>query len=80
MAEHSQAAAYQITVRGRIDPEWVQSFQGRVLKFDGESTLLSSPAADQAALRGLLCCLWDFNVTILSVVWVPSTEPCEEGG
>ena len=30
-------------------------------------TTLTIPVADQAALRGLLCKLWDLNLTLISV-------------
>ena len=30
-------------------------------------TTLAGPVADQAALRGMLCQLWDLNLTVISV-------------
>jgi hypothetical protein len=43
----------------RITFEWAD---------DGSpSTTLTGPVADQAALRGLLCALWDLNLTLISV-------------
>jgi len=31
-------------------------------------TTLTGPVADQAALRGILCKLWDLNLTLISIV------------
>jgi hypothetical protein len=50
------------------------------LRGDQESairTTLSGAVADQAALRGLLCRLWDLNLTIVSVQRI---ERGEQGG
>lgn len=64
---------YQVKVRGKLDRGWVQNFQGITTDFDGETTTLNGIPADQSSIRGLLCYLWDFNVTVLSVILV-STE------
>jgi hypothetical protein len=63
---------YQVEVQGKLDPDWMHEFQGITTEFDGETTTLKAIVADQSALRGLLCYLWDFNLTILSVVRVHS--------
>ena len=60
-------ATYQVTVQGRLAPDWTRYYQGISSVFDGEVTTLSGIRADQSALRGLLCYLWDFNLTVLSV-------------
>jgi hypothetical protein len=63
---------YEIRVRGELDRDWQQWFDDLVvtLTYAGEqppTTTLTGPVADQAALRGILCRLWDLNLTLLSV-------------
>ena len=57
----------QIKTRGSLDPDWLICFDGLSAVFDGEISAVSGVFADQAALRGLLNCLWDLNLTVLSV-------------
>ncbi len=63
----ARPAIYRITVRGRLDANWLPYFAGLTLTYEGELTTLTGPIADQAALRGLLCWLWNLNLTLLSV-------------
>mgnify|MGYP001826307122 FL=1 len=44
---------------------------------DPSRTTLAGAVADQAALRGLLCRLWDLNLTVVSVQRI---ERGEQGG
>jgi hypothetical protein len=65
------AAHYQIAVEGELDPGWAESFSGMTIvseSIDGLSfSTLTGPVADQAALRGMLCKLWDLNLTLITV-------------
>jgi hypothetical protein len=66
--------AYRIRVRGRLDGAWADWFDGLALAFEGGgdgSTILTTVALDQAALRGLLGRLWDLNLALLSVSPLP---------
>jgi hypothetical protein len=61
---------YQITLEGRLDNRWADWFDGLAItsqKQDGNITVLTGPVADQAALRGLLNQIWDFNLAIIAV-------------
>ena len=63
---------YEIRVRGELDRGWEDWFNGLsvTLGYTGEqrlTTTLVGPVADQAALRGMLCKLWDLNLTLISV-------------
>jgi hypothetical protein len=60
----------EVKVQGTLDQAWIQNFQGMTTAFDGEITTLNGIIADQSALRGLLCTLWDFNLAIISVILV----------
>jgi hypothetical protein len=63
---------YEIQVQGELDPGWKLWFNGLDVTRTcaGEqppTTTLTGPVADQAALRGLLCKLWDLNLTLIFV-------------
>jgi hypothetical protein len=63
---------YEIRVRGELDRDWQQWFDGLDVTpaAAGEhpsTTILVGPVADQAALRGMLCKLWDLNLTLISL-------------
>jgi hypothetical protein len=64
-------AVYEIQVQGELDQSWQAYFNGFFIEFanTGESstTTLIAPVVDQPALRGLLCKLWDLNLTLISV-------------
>ncbi len=71
-SHNDQRAVYEIQVRGELDQGWRQWFNGLAITFSHTSdqssvTTLTGPVADQAALRGMLCKLWDLNLTLISV-------------
>jgi hypothetical protein len=59
-------ATYQIKVLGELDASWTACF-GLTVQFDGETTTLTGPVLDQAALRGIACRLWDLNLTLIAL-------------
>ncbi len=61
---------WEIKVKGALDPQWAAWFNGMMVTFDGSVTTLTGPVVDQAALRGILCKLWDLNLTLISVAQV----------
>jgi hypothetical protein len=70
---------YEIQVQGELDRGWEECFDGLAvtLKYATEqppTTTLVAPVADQAALRGMLCKLWDLNLTLISVRRVEGEE------
>ncbi len=71
-------AVYRITLQGRLDESWSGWFDGMAVAFEGENTCLSGPVADQSALRGILCKLWDLNLVLISVRRVEN--PGSRGG
>jgi len=62
---------YQIRVQGKLDDRWPDWFSGLAVTAENGignpsvTTLVGS--IDQAALRGILCKLWDLNLTLISV-------------
>jgi hypothetical protein len=75
------AEDYQIKVRGRLDARWSDWLSGMAITCeignDGlPVTAMTGAVADQAALRGILCKLWDLNLVLISVtpVEIGSTD------
>jgi hypothetical protein len=61
---------YQIILEGHLDGRWADWFEGLTMatrRVNGDITILAGPVADQAALRGLLNQIWDFNLTLISL-------------
>ena len=76
-------ALYEIQVQGELDPAWEASFSGLAVTLTGggeqpPTTTLTGPVADQAALRGMLCRLWDLNLTLVSVRRIEADDKKEE--
>ena len=68
---------YQITVEGYLDEGWSAWFSDMTITCDSHSaagpiTTLTGPVSDQAALRGLLCKLWDLSLTLTTVGLLPA--------
>lgn len=64
--------AYRIRVEGWLDQDWLDWLGGPDVALErvagGEpATILTTALLDQAALRGLLCRLWDLNLVLVSV-------------
>jgi hypothetical protein len=73
----SKQDAYQIKIQGLIGKRWADWFDGLELAYEGTEggspiTVLTGPVVDQAALRGILCRIWNLNLTLLSVVRIES--------
>ena len=66
------APVYRITVQGRLDKAWSEWLTGLALTTTTDEhgaivTTLTGEVVDQAALRGLLNRLWDWNLTLIAV-------------
>ena len=59
--------AYRIKLKGCLDPNWSDWFEKMVISREGDTTVLTGPVADQAALHGLLIRIRDLNLTLLTV-------------
>lgn len=72
----NQPGVYQIRLKGQLDSQWTEWFEGMsiTLEEDG-NTLLTGPVIDQAALHGLLKKIRDLGLTLVSVNQVPPQEP-----
>lgn len=62
---------YEIQVQGELDRSWESYFNDLALTLARRGgspiTTLTGSVADQPALRGVLCKLWDLNLTLISV-------------
>ena len=59
---------YQIRIRGHLDQQWADWFDGMAITpADCGDTLLTGPAEDQAALLGLIRKVRDLGIPLVSV-------------
>lgn len=63
-----QPTVYQIKIKGYLDSEWSDWFEGlAVTQAKGGDTLLTGPVVDDAALHGLLKKVRDLGLPLISV-------------
>ena len=76
--KHDGQAVYQIRVKGILDEQWSDWFDGLTIapQACGE-TLLTGPVRDQAALHGLLARVRDIGLPLLSVQRVDAASLTE---
>jgi hypothetical protein len=77
--DNNPQAIYEIVVQGELDQSWQQWFNGLTVTLtnareQSPTTILVGPIADQAALRGMLCKLWDLNLTLISVCCIEAID------
>jgi len=67
-AESPQPALYKIRIKGHLDSQWTDWFEGLTITLEenGE-TLITGPVIDQAALHGLLKKIRDLGMPLVSV-------------
>ena len=73
LGQRDDRRAYRIQVEGWLDQDWSDWLGAPDISLErvagGEpATILSTALLDQAALRGLLCRLWDLNLALVSVI------------
>lgn len=60
--------AYQIRVKGHLDRQWTDWFEGLSITHEANGeTLITGPVADQAALHGLLKKVRDLGIPLISI-------------
>src|SRR4051794_25730029 len=66
--EASMTNTYRIRVSGHLQDRWSDWFGGlEIQRQDDGTTVLSGPLIDQAALHGVLACIRDLGLPLLSV-------------
>ena len=82
-AAMGQTMIFQIRIKGSLDGQWREWFQGlSIIPADGGDTFLTGPVADQAALFGLFRKVRDLGMPLLSVNRIgcdASTDPRNGG-
>lgn len=70
-----QLSVYQLRVKGHLDRQWSEWFDGLTptLEENGD-TLLTGPVVDQAALYGLIKKVRDLGMPLLSVLCIESGQ------
>ena len=67
-SEHERLEVYQIVVKGHLDSEWSEWFDGLTITMvDNGATILSGPIVDQTALHGVLIKIRDLGLPLLSL-------------
>ncbi len=66
--EPIQPVVYQIRIKGHLDPQWTNWFEGMTITLeDNGDTLLTGSVVDQAGLHGLLKKVRDLGMPLVSV-------------
>ena len=67
----SQPLVYQIRVKGHLNSQWTEWFEGLAVTLEeAGDTFLTGPVVDQAALHGLLKKVRDLGIPLVSVVQI----------
>lgn len=70
--DSSKPVIYQIRIRGHLDDQWSDWFDGlKITLEDNGDTLLTGPIVDQAALYGMLKKVRDLGMPLLEVIRYP---------
>jgi hypothetical protein len=74
-SEHVRQEVYRITIRGHLDSEWSDWFDGlTIILVDNGETILTGPIVDQTALHGVLIKIRDLGLPLLSLTRVEPDE------
>lgn len=78
----SQPTIYQIRIKGQLDCQWSDWFDGLTISLEeGDVTLLAGPVYDQAELHGLLRKIRDLGIPLISINPIePGTMPKSRTG
>jgi hypothetical protein len=70
----SQLMVYQIRIKGHLDPQWTDWFDGLTITLEENgATLLTGPVVDQAALHSLLRKVRDMGMPLISAIRINPT-------
>jgi hypothetical protein len=74
-ANQNQPQVYQIRLKGHLDSQWTDWFDGLSISLEEDgTTLLTGPIIDQAALHGLLKKIRDLGMPLISICPVYSSR------
>ncbi|MCU0519071.1 MAG: hypothetical protein MUF84_00010 [Anaerolineae bacterium] len=72
--EFDQPAAYEIRVKGILDPSWSDWFGGFRVTVQDDETILVGRVIDQSDLHGLLGKINDLGLSLISMSRLPEAE------
>ena len=68
MPSENAPSQYQIKIKGQLSTDWSDWFGGLTLSHDDSgNTILSGEVVDQSALHGLLKCIRDMGLELISI-------------
>ena len=73
----TQAAVYEIRVKGMLDRHWQSWFEGMTIMPRDDETIIRGTVADQAALHSLLTRIRDLGLPLIAVNQIES-DPSSE--
>ena len=77
-SEHVRQEVYQIVVKGHLDSEWSDWFDGlNITLVDTGESILSGPVVDQTALHGVLIKIRDLGLPLLSLTRIVTGRESE---
>ena len=57
----------KISIRGQLDKNWKNRFEGMNISFEGDNTILTGQIKDEAHLHGILNIIRDLNLKLISI-------------
>ena len=57
----------KITIQGHLDKKWKNSFEGLVISYEGDNTILTGNLKDEAHMHGVLNIIRDLNIKLISI-------------
>jgi len=57
----------RIIIQGHLDKKWKKSFDGMIISYEEDNTILSGNIKDEAHLHGILNFIRDLNIKLISV-------------
>ncbi len=70
---------YEIKIKEHLDPRWSDWFAGlKLVRLEGDGSLLAGMLPDQAALHGLLERIRDLNLSLISVTCYDNPIPISD--
>ncbi len=73
----TQAAKYEIRVKGELDARWQTWFEGMTITASADETIIRGTVADQTALHSLLTRIRDLGLPLIAVNQI-ETDPSSE--
>jgi hypothetical protein len=66
--KHNQPPCYEIRLKGHLDSQWTDWFEGLTITMEADgTTLLTGTVVDQASLHGLLKKIRDLGMPLVSI-------------